>query len=275
VNWGRYTRITVVGAALLAGSLLLSFWLAGPVRVAAAARAVSSVRGAQARPLGACENRIEATPHRAPVMAIVGASYTAGIGPGNPGLSWAVRLPRMMHWDGVVYGDPGAGYVRRGNDGRGPVARLLTAEGLGRLDPALVIVQAGHDDVGIPPELERTRVAAVIRLIRFAAPDARIALLTTFARPGGGTPALRVTDNVIVGAGRAAGPRVIVMDPLAGRWQYAHADDGLHPTAGGDAQIARRVATILAAHGVHAAGAAGPAQVICDVAVGVGRAEAA
>jgi acyl-CoA thioesterase I len=291
VTWGRYTRIGAIGAALLAGCLLLSFWIGGRVGDAAAARSVSSVRlvgprhGAAGRghppvlltkatPLGACEARIERTPHRAPVMAVVGASYTAGIGPNNPELSWAVRLTRMMRWNGVVYGVPGAGYVRRGNGGRGPVARLLTAEGLGRLDPALVIVQAGHDDAGVPAELERSRVAAAIRLIRSADPGARIALLTTFARPGGDTPALRMTDDAIVDAGRAADPGVIVMDPLAGRWRYAHADDGLHPTAGGDAQIARRVAAILAAHGVHAAGAAGPARVICDVTVGAGKAVA-
>jgi lysophospholipase L1-like esterase len=270
VTWGRYTRIGVIGAALLAGCLLLSFWIGGRVGDGPAARSVSSVRLARATPLSACEARIERTPHRAPVMAIVGASYTAGIGPGNPELSWAVRLTRMMHWNGVVYGDPGAGYVRRGNGGLGPVARLLTAEGLGRLDPALVIVQAGHDDAGVPAKLERSRVAAAIRLIRFADPGARIALLTTFARPGGDTPTLRMTDDAIVGAGERADPGVIVMDPLAGQWRYAHAGDGLHPTAGGDAQIARTVAAILAAHGVHAAGPAGPARVICDETAGAG-----
>src|SRR6202012_134606 len=103
----------------------------------------------------------------------------------------------------------------------------------------LVIVQAGHDDAGVPAELERSRVAAAIRQIRFADPGARIALLPTFARPGGGPAALRVTDNAIVAAGRAAGPGVIVMDPLAGRWRYAHADNGLDPTAEREPQSAR------------------------------------
>ena len=46
-------------------------------------------------------------------MAIVGASYTAGIGPDNPAQSWAVRLARLLHWNAVIYGVPGAGYVAR------------------------------------------------------------------------------------------------------------------------------------------------------------------
>lgn len=46
------------------------------------------------------------------MLAIVGASFTAGVGPGRPGQSWAVLLARLLHWDAVVYGDPGAGYVR-------------------------------------------------------------------------------------------------------------------------------------------------------------------
>ena len=87
-----------------------------------------------------------------------------------------------------------------------------------------------------------------------------------------GNPALRATDRAIVSAGLAADPGVIIMDPLADRWRYQHAGGGLHPTAGGDAWIARTVTGILAAHGVRAAPpSGGPAPVICDIAVGVGK----
>jgi lysophospholipase L1-like esterase len=224
-----------------------------------------------ATPLAACEARIERAPHRAPTVAIVGASYTAGTGPDNPDLSWAVGLARLLHWNAVIYAVPGAGYVQAGDGRRGPMARMLTEEGLHALAPALVIVQAGHDDVGVPTGLERRQVGAAVNLIRAAAPGARIALLTTFAASPDGSPALRQTDHAIVTAGTAADPNAIVMDPLAGRWVFPHAHGGLHPTAAGDAWIARTVAGILRAHGVRPAPATSSAPVICDVSVGGGK----
>jgi lysophospholipase L1-like esterase len=279
-----------VGAVALACCLLLSFWIVR-LRATAAAQAVPSVvlvqRPAAAggpasahpepgphvagRSLGSCEQRIEHGRHALPTLAVVGASYTAGEGPGNPAQSWAVGLARLLHWNAVIYGAPGAGYVRAAGSGRGPMDRMLGQEQLRGLDPALVVVQAGHDDVGVPAGLERRRVAAAVGLIRSVAPGARIALLTTFSGAAGGTQALRDIDQAIVAAGTAADPRAIVMDPLAGRWQFPRAHDGLHPTAGGDAWIARTVAAILAAHGVRPASLAGASPVICDASVGVGN----
>ncbi len=63
---------------------------------------------------GACEREIErASGTGVPRLAIVGASFTAGVGSG-PGRSWAVVLARHLRWDAVVDGVPGAGYVRAG-----------------------------------------------------------------------------------------------------------------------------------------------------------------
>ena len=277
----RHTRLAVFGAIVLACSLLLSFWVTRS-RAGVAVPFYSSVRLVQDRPgpgsallavadtLRGCETRIEATALRAPVAAIVGASYTAGVGPGNPVQSWAVQLARELRWNAVVYGVSGAGYARGGPGGTGSMSRLLEEEDLGRLNPELVIVQAGHDDEGVPASIEASRVRAVISQIRAAAPHARIALLTTFSTTADGTPALRAIDQAIVAAARSADPGAVIMDPLAGRWQFGHANGGLHPTAAGDQWIARRVAAILAAHGVRAARADGPSPVICDMAVGAG-----
>ena len=99
-------------------------------------------------------------------MAVVGASFTAGTGPGNAALSWAVLLARTLGWNAVVDGVPGAGYVRPGAGHQGPVARLLAREDLRALDPGLVVVQAGHDDSGVPASLERQRVGQAIDAIR-------------------------------------------------------------------------------------------------------------
>jgi lysophospholipase L1-like esterase len=219
--------------------------------------------------LAACEARLEDDPDGLPTVAVVGASYTAGVGPDEAARSWAVLLARELRWNAVVYGVPGVGYVRAGAGDHGPVIRMLARLGLSALDPALVIVQAGHDDSGVPASLERQRVGQVIAAIRAAAPRARIALLTVFTGPSGPSPSLDQTNDAIIAAARAADPGVIIMDPLAG-WSFGHAHGGLHPTAAGDAWIAARAEAIVRAHGVVPA-VAGSDPVICDSGIGGGR----
>jgi lysophospholipase L1-like esterase len=226
--------------------------------------------------LAACEALLEEQPRRVPTLAIVGASFTAGIGPDNPQLSWAVLLARRLRWNAVIYGVPGAGYINPGADGEGPVVRLLGKEQLHGLAPTVVIVQAGHDDIGQPALREKRRVRAAVDLIRAAAPGARIALITTFAGAlTSASPALHTIDRAIVTAGRSADSRIIIMDPLTGRWKFARKDGGLHPTAAGDAWIARKVESILLAHGLRPASVDVTVPVICDVAVDVTKATSA
>ncbi len=126
----RQARIAAVGGALIACCLALSLWAGIDAREAADARAVSSVQltppkpgtpaqprpGAAraplltvAAPLAVCESRIARQPDRLPTVAIVGASYTAGSGPGDPELSWAVGVARLLRWNAVIEGVPGAG----------------------------------------------------------------------------------------------------------------------------------------------------------------------
>ena len=223
-------------------------------------------------PMASCEQRLQRTRSRngqdVPVLAIVGASFTAGVGPGNPDKSWAFLLARRLHWNAVVFGDPGAGYVRAGVGRLGPVAAEIARIDLRALAPALVIVQAGRDDIGVPVRLEQQRVAQAVALIHAEAPRAQIVLLTVFPGRTRRAGAVR-TDHAIVTAGRAADPRVIIMDPLAGGWTYARAPDGLHPTAAGDAWIAAKVAGILQAHGVRPgpAGRGTAGSTVCDAGV--------
>jgi lysophospholipase L1-like esterase len=218
----------------------------------------------------ACEQRIERAHDGVPTMAVVGASYTAGVGPGSPALSWAADLARNLRWDAVIYGVSGAGYVRTGTYGQGPMTRMLTDERLPGLAPSLVIVQAGYDDGRVPSDIERQQVLRTVELIRAQAPQAKIGLVTVFTSPARPIPArFYQTDATIVGAARAADPNAIIMDPLTGQWTYQHAGDSLHPTAAGDAWIAAKVGAILHAHGIasHPATTAGGAPIVCDAGV--------
>jgi acyl-CoA thioesterase-1 len=215
-------------------------------------------------PLGDCERAMERARHPgAGTLAVVGASFTAGVGPGVAGRSWAVLLARMLHTAAVVDGVPGAGYVRHGAGHRGPVAAELTRIGLPALAPSLVIIQAGHDDIGVPAAIERQRVAQAIAMIHAQAPRARIALLTVFTRHDP-PPAAYATDRAIVSAATAADHRVIIIDPLAQHWSFARSRGGLHPTMGGSRWIARQIALILRDHGIKAAPATAGTPLVCD-----------
>jgi hypothetical protein len=163
--------------------------------------------GRQAAALTGCERRLQpALRPGAPLVAILGASITAGVGSGDPAGSWAVLLARQLHWNAFVYGVPGAGYVHPGLGRKGPVAAEITRAHLRALRPALVIVQAGHDDMRVPPDLERQRVEQAVAMIKAQAPGARIALLAVFAgrsRP----PAIYRTDEAIVAGAWPRTPR--------------------------------------------------------------------
>jgi lysophospholipase L1-like esterase len=215
-----------------------------------------------------CEQRLESDARSIPTVAIVGASYTAGTGPGKPALAWAAVLARRLRWNAVIYGVSGAGYERPGADDLGPVRRLLAAERLRGQAPPLVIIQAGHDDSGVAASVEERQVRRTLQLIRAEAPHARIALLTVFTLPKRPVPAALVrVDAEIVRAARAEDPKVIIMDPLTGDWKYAREHGGLHPSAAGDAWIARKVAAILRAHRIDPAASTATTPVVCDRAV--------
>jgi lysophospholipase L1-like esterase len=267
----RYEAIAVVAVTVCLTLLTASSVLG--TGAAAAPRATDAPGPARGTAPTGCEQRLERAGHGVPVLVTVGASFTAGVGPGNPGRSWAVLLARMLHWDAVVYGVPGAGYIRAGAGYQGPVAGELARADLRALAPALVIVQAGHDDIGVSPGLERRRVQQAIAMIRAEAPRARIALLTVFtgrSRSPATYRRARATDRAIVTAGTAADPHAIIMDPLAAGWEFPRTRDGLHPTVKGNEWIARTVAGILRRDGVLAARAGlAPrgrmaAPVICD-----------
>jgi lysophospholipase L1-like esterase len=223
-------------------------------------------KGREASLLTGCEQQLQ--PSRrpgVPTVAIVGASFTAGVGAEDPAGSWAVLLARRLHWNAFVYGVPGAGYVHPGLGRKGPVAAEIARVHLGALQPSLIIVQAGHDDMSVPPDLEQLRVEQTVAMIRAQAPRAQIALVTVFAGRKR-TPALYHIDQAIVAGAEAADPEVIIMDPLASGWQFPRARDGLHPSPIGDAWIAGTVAEVLRQHGVRPA-PAGSDAALCTITV--------
>lgn len=188
-------------------------------------------------------------PAARPLLAVVGASFSAGVGAGHHEHAWPEDLARMMGWRLAVSADPGAGYVNPGAGHRGPFSRLAARLHLSHLDPGLVIIQGGHDDIGRPLPLIRSRVESLIRAIRHEDPRGRLAVVTVFPR-GRPSPAALATDQAIVAAARRADPAVLVFDPIASHWQFPRIGDHLHPTPAGHEWIARHLAAGLRAPGI-------------------------
>lgn len=115
--------------------------------------------------------------------------------------------------------------------------------------PFVVVLQAGHDDVGVPKAALESGVAATLGLVRRDAPHAKLVLVTVF--PGGPpTKADLGTDAAIVSTAMKLDPRALIVDPIAQHWHYKTIRDHLHPTDMGHRWIARRIEADLGAQGI-------------------------
>ncbi|MCD2195509.1 GDSL-type esterase/lipase family protein [Actinomycetospora endophytica] len=185
-------------------------------------------------------------------IVVLGASISAGTG-SSPEQAWPELVGRCLGRRVVVGAVPGSGYVTPGRGQRGPVARLLREADLARLHPSLVVLQAGHNDIGAPEPKLRAAVTTAVQDVGHQVPGTPLALITVFAHVGVPTAEARSTDATIVDAARRADPQVIVLDPLVQGWSFPRVGDGLHPTAVGQRLLAGHVLD-----GLTQAGVAGP-----------------
>ncbi len=182
---------------------------------------------------------------RRPLLAVVGASFSAGVGAGSPHDAWPEDLGRLLGWRVEVSADPGAGFVNRGNDDLGPFARLASRLDLTRAHPRAIVIQGGHDDIGRPLSLIRARAQRLVGEIHREAPHALLIVLDVFVRGNRPSAAAVATNRTIVAAAHRADPGVVVLQPLVGHWRFPRIGDHLHPTRAGDRWIARRLAAAL------------------------------
>ncbi|HEY2224381.1 SGNH/GDSL hydrolase family protein [Actinomycetospora sp.] len=182
-------------------------------------------------------------------IVVLGASISAGTG-SSPEQAWPALVGRCLGQRVLVGAVPGAGYLTPGRGERGPVARLLRGADLARLHPSLVVLQAGHNDIGAPAPKLRAAVTTAVEAVGREVPGTPLALITVFAHVGVPTAEARATDATIVDAARRADPRVVVLDPLAEGWSFPRVGDGLHPTAVGQRLLAGHVLGGLARAGV-------------------------
>ncbi|HWD52899.1 MAG TPA: SGNH/GDSL hydrolase family protein [Acidimicrobiales bacterium] len=188
-----------------------------------------------------------------PVLLVIGASFAAGVGVDlNPQLAWPGILGNRINYRVVVSADPGAGFVNLGDGGLGPFSLLLARVNITALNPALVLVQGGHNDAGVNTADEKKAVSSLFETIHQEAPQARIGLLGFFdtSRIGPAPLGILNTNSAIVSAARSAVPDLLVFDPLTSHWVFPRIRDHLHPTPAGHKKIAGYVAGGLLRDGV-------------------------
>jgi lysophospholipase L1-like esterase len=234
---GRILLAVVLGVATVLALVLVGRATAGPA----------------APPPAVIADPVGTGPAEHPIV-VLGASISAGTG-STPEQAWPAVVGRCLGRRVVVGAVPGAGYVATGRGARGPVVRLLREADLGRLDPSLVVLQAGHNDIGTSGPQLRTAVTTAVETARREAPRAPVVVITVVAHAGVPTADARATDATIVDAARRADPRVVVLDPLAEGWSFPRVADGLHPTAAGQRLLAGHVLDDLARAGVVGSGA--------------------
>ncbi|WP_158636163.1 SGNH/GDSL hydrolase family protein [Tsukamurella sputi] len=169
-------------------------------------------------------------------VVVIGASVSSGRAVAASS-AYPRQVGAMSGRDVYVSARSGAGYAD------GSIAGLTQAANLPARNPALVVLQAGTNDVGAPPALVAGQVRQVVSTVRHQAPDAKIAVVTVFPSIHNGAAA-RNTDAAIVGAARSVDPNVAVISPLAEGWTYRASADG-HPGAAAHERIAERVAGLV------------------------------
>jgi acyl-CoA thioesterase-1 len=212
-------------------------------RAAVATTPCPAVTAGETLPAATASTRAD----RRPVLAVVGASFTAGYGARQPSEAFPQQLGRLLGWRVSVSADPGAGYLNPGHGHLGPLAALTDRLDLVRLHPAVVLVQSGHNDIGTPLGALAVSVRSLINQIHCEAPQARLGVITVFISGDRPTSAALATDRTIVAAARQADPQVMVFDPLAQHWHFPRITDQLHPSPEGHRWIAARIAATLRA----------------------------
>jgi len=223
-------------------------WVAGIATMAAAglvalvAVLVVSASGSQAQPTVAesCEAIHTASAVRraevsgsGPTVAVIGDSYSQGLGLADPRQSWPSRLPGTV----IVDGFAGSGF----SDAASPcpreayyhrVARALAA------DPGLVVLQGGLNEYDVPGTEIRHGLDRVLRDLA----GREVVMVGPPTAPRREGAIARIDDLLAVVAQRHDVPYV-----RTSGWQLDYLPDRLHLTVSGHAAFGDGVAAALEA----------------------------
>jgi lysophospholipase L1-like esterase len=227
---------------------LVSYFLAG---VLALSGCTASASDARTRPLRAAPKTHRPAP--APVVMVLGDSYTAGIAATPPEETYAAETARTLGWQIIIAGYGGTGFATPGRV-RKTFSTSYEEKLAWRPAPDMVMVAGGHNDWNQPPDLVAGTARQLLMKIRQRWPATE--LVVTGPMWGGDAPprALRIRDAL---KGVAAELRLPFIDPIEERWVTGNRGrrtgtaklyilaDGIHPNPAGNRHFADRLITDL------------------------------
>ncbi|XVQ11722.1 SGNH/GDSL hydrolase family protein [Spirillospora sp. CA-255316] len=192
---------------------------------------------------------------RAPVVFVLGDSYTVGIRGIKPEHAYAAETARLLGWQVVVAGLARTGFAGSGGTGQ-TFTSLFNAQLSWRPTPDMVVLSGGHNDVRQPPAKVAQKAKLLLDTVRDRWPRTQLVLMGPLWGGDPGPKALKVRDVL---REVAVAQQVPFIDPLAGRWITGNVrkgtgnaerlirSDGTHPNPAGNLHIARRLAADLRA----------------------------
>lgn len=190
---------------------------------------------------------------KAPVVFILGDSYTTGVRGVPVEQTYATDAARQLRWQVIIAGHEGTGFVTRGAIGK-TFRTLFTEQLAWRPAPDMVVVSGGHNDW--PHTFDQVKGAArqLLTEIKRRWPTSRLVLMGPLWGSDPPPAGLQVRDALAAAAGERHVPFI---DPLAEQWitgdihsgvgnapQYIR-PDGTHPNVAGNRYVAGRFITDL------------------------------
>lgn len=176
---------------------------------------------------------------RAPVVMIIGDSFTVGWGPVRRWETYAAQAARRLGWQLITAGAGGTGYVNPGRAGRDFHASFRQ-ELSWRPAPDLLIVSGGHNDRRVPASEVEAAADKLFTEVKTYWPEVRIVVIGPLWVSDAPRWAYDVRDAIAAAARRAGAE---FLDPLAesdivGDESDGVLPDGVHPTLRGHARLA-------------------------------------
>ncbi|MFC4243331.1 SGNH/GDSL hydrolase family protein [Gryllotalpicola reticulitermitis] len=177
----------------------------------------------------------------APVLAVLGDSYTAGTQLPELSDDYAVLTARALGMRANVVGWPGSGYVNPSACGGHPFSRQL-AQALSPV-PRILVIEGGTNDYTYSDARLRSAAASLVATVKREAPTTRIVLLGPAITPRRPAADMRRVDATLASVAKAED--VGYVSALSWLAPADLAGDHLHPNEAGHQVYAKSLSAAL------------------------------
>lgn len=241
--------VAVAGVAVLATAAFVWIGWSGDTAPAAPPAATATHRAQKQtlsaedeHPTPSSSTAADAVPTK--VVVAIGDSIMDGHGV-KPSHAWPELISAATtSWQLTDLASDGTGFVAIGDNDDTFLAQSVQAVAL---DPAIVIIAASSNDLGIDSDSVDAATTETLTYLRDNLPDATIIALNAFW--GDDTPPAELADldSALSSASEAVGAHYIdIGQPLAGRPDLMQSDD-VHPTSKGLSVLAAAIAGAIRA----------------------------